>query len=90
MVTSLRHGNTVATDQEGLTHLVDDYYSSLFGRSESRAHTLKFETLQLPRLDLAHLEEPFTEDEVHAVVKAMPLDKAPDLDGFTGRFYAVC
>ena len=46
--------------------------------------------LGLPRLNLAHLERPFTEEEVEGVIKLMPQDKASGPDGFTGRFYATC
>lgn len=45
------------------------------------------DTLEIPSHDLVHLEAPITKDEVWAVVKDHPLDKAPRLDGFTGRFY---
>lgn len=31
-----------------------------------------------------------TEEEVEKTTKAMPLDKAPGPDGFTGRLYASC
>lgn len=51
---------------------------------------MELDSLDIPRLDLAHLECPFTVEEVEKIVKAMPLDKAPGLDGFTGRFFASC
>lgn len=37
--------------------------------------------------DLEDLDAPFTEQEIHAVVKEMPLEKAPGPDGFIGAFY---
>lgn len=36
------------------------------------------------------LEAPLEEEEIFAVVKALPTDKAPGPDGFTGRFYTAC
>jgi len=35
---------------------------------------------------LAHLEDPFTEEEVHAVIGEIAADKAPGPDGFIGLF----
>jgi hypothetical protein len=40
--------------------------------------------------NLADLELPFTEDEVWLTIKKLPGDKAPGLDGLTGRFYKSC
>jgi hypothetical protein len=34
------------------------------------------------------LELPFTEDEVHSVIKLAPKEKAPDPDGFIGLFFS--
>ena len=34
--------------------------------------------------------EPFTEEELHKIVKHMPSDKAPGPDEFTGAFFKSC
>jgi hypothetical protein len=36
------------------------------------------------------VDVPISEEEVWNTIKWLPADKAPDLDGFTGRFYKVC
>jgi hypothetical protein len=38
---------------------------------------------------MAALDTCFPEDEVWAVIRALPLDKAPGPDRFTWRFYQV-
>ena len=76
--------------QENIAAMVDGYYDNLLGTPTQRAHTLNLDALDLPSLDLSHLELPFTAEEVERTVKSMPLDKAPGPDGFTGRFYASC
>ena len=40
--------------------------------------------------NLDHLTEPFTPEEIDAVVKEMPPDRAPALDGFSGAFLKAC
>lgn len=88
IISTLQCGTNIITGQEEIAHAVDSYYSILFGEAPSRVHSIELNGLQLPSLDLSHLEEPFTEEEVERVVKAMPPDKAPGPDGFTGRFFA--
>jgi hypothetical protein len=42
--------------------------------------------ITLERHDLAHLEEPFSQEEVFAVVQEIEGEKAPGPDGFIGIF----
>ena len=42
--------------------------------------------LGIQQHDLSILEAPFSEKEVWATIKDMPVDKALGPDGFTGRF----
>lgn len=51
-----------------------------------RELSLNWEEVSLPRLDLAHLELDFTEEEVQGVVLDLACDKAPGPDGFIGTF----
>ena len=46
--------------------------------------------LDIPNLYLAHLETPITEEDMWAVVKALPPDKWSGPDGFTDKFYKSC
>ena len=63
------------------------HFSEQFGRPVQRDVTLDWEVIGLPRLDLQHLEEEFTEEEVFAVIQDLKSDKAPGPDGFIGAFY---
>lgn len=51
---------------------------------------LNWDFLGLPRLELQHLDEPFTESELRSVIFGMPGDKALGHDGFNGGFYKKC
>lgn len=90
MITALRNGEAIATGQDELATMVDEYYTSLFGEATQRDHTIDLAALSLPSLDIQHLETPFSEEGVEKVVKGMPLDKAPGPDDFTCKFYATC
>lgn len=89
-ILTLQADGRVLSSQDEIAAEVDSYYSRLFGSAPERAFALNMDSLGLPVRDLAHLEAPFTYEEVEKVVKGMPLDKAPGPGGFTGRFYASC
>jgi hypothetical protein len=63
------------------------YYEDILGFELPRTAALDFSELGLPHLDLSELGRPITEEAVWAAIQDLPLDKAPVLDGFTGRFY---
>ena len=41
-------------------------------------------------MDLSLLESPFSQEEIGAVVKSLPNDKAPGPDGFNTNFIKHC
>lgn len=90
MITTIRNGDTTASTHNEIANEVDDYYTNVFAGALGRAHTIDLSLLDLPTMDLTHLDQPFTEEEVEKIVKTMPMDKAPGPDGFTGRFFAFC
>jgi hypothetical protein len=80
----------VVTSPEDKLRAALDFYDALIGSAEQRDFTLDFLSLGVQQHDLSELEVPFTEEEVWATIREIPLDKAPGPDGFTGRFYKVC
>jgi len=70
--------------------LIDEFYEDLLGKNIDRERTINLDELGILSHDLADLELPFTEEEVWKTIKKLPPDKAPHLDGFTGRFYKAC
>jgi len=66
------------------------FYSNLLGESPDREVTVRLEELNIPHLDLAELEVPFTEEEIWKTICSLPSNKAPGPDGFTGNFYKAC
>lgn len=41
----------------------------------------------MPTVNLSHLDHPFTEEELWEVIRSLPADKSPSLDGRTAEFY---
>jgi hypothetical protein len=87
------HIQTLATP-EGLLHTHEDkemhifqHFNTQFGKRRTRASTLDWHRINLPRLDLSSLEANFSEEEVRVVITDMASDKAPGPDGFIGAFF---
>jgi hypothetical protein len=55
-----------------------------------RARDFNWDSMQFQQCDLSSLADEFTENEVHDAIMALPSDKAPGLDGFTGLFFKYC
>ncbi|XP_073362981.1 uncharacterized protein [Aegilops tauschii subsp. strangulata] len=77
----------VITDQRGKEEAFLQAYRALLGVGTTREHTLDLEALNIRHVDLAELDRTFTEEEVWAVIKDMPADRAPGPDGFIGVFF---
>lgn len=64
-----------------------DHFSQHFGQPGHRDNTINWHELGMVRHDLAHLEDPFSEEEVRAVIQELASDKAPGPDGYIGIFF---
>jgi len=73
------HG--VAIGHKEKENLIHDHFSRLFGAPSQRQFTLDWDQLGLQQVDLRSLEDDFTEDEVHAVVKERGTEKATRVGG---------
>ncbi|WVZ66620.1 hypothetical protein U9M48_015811 [Paspalum notatum var. saurae] len=67
----------------------DAFFQSVFGQPGVRSHSLQLDRLGLHDVNLEGLDHCFTEEEVWAVIRELPNEKAPGPDGFTGLFYKV-
>jgi hypothetical protein len=77
------------TAHEGKAAAFFNFYG-LLGTAEVRDVTVDLEALGMPSYDLDALDAPVSEEEVWGTIKALPSDKSPGPDGFTGRFYKSC
>jgi hypothetical protein len=83
-------GHGWATKHEDKEQLIQQHFTSTFAKGPTRTRDFIWESLPLPMVDLSPLGEPFTELEVWEAIKAMPGDKAPGPDGFSGAFFKSC
>ena len=60
------------------------------GSPSIRTRAINWEELGYEHHDLEDLDAPFTSQEIEAVIKDMPSEKAPGPDGFIGCFYKKC
>lgn len=65
-------------------------FKQKMGTSIPTFNMLQLQNLIEKREDLHILEAPFTKEEIDAVIKALPSDKAPGLDGFNSDFIKHC
>lgn len=73
-----------------LSNAADDYFKNILCSNVPRPCSINLTTLGVAPVDLSSLELPFWVEEIEQAIKAMPRDKAPCPDGFTGRFYCSC
>ena len=82
----------VTTDNAEIQRIIRDYYEQLYGnKMDNLEETDRFlEKFYLPRLSQEEIEimnNPVASTEIEAVIKNLPKNKSPGLDGFTGEFY---
>ncbi|XP_040384518.1 uncharacterized protein LOC107305206 [Oryza brachyantha] len=86
----LRKENAWATSHEDKEAVIHDYFAAIMGWPEPRTCDLNWQEFHTPPVDLSHLDEPFTEEEILKAIKQMLTDKAPGPDGYTMNFFRVC
>lgn len=89
-IAKLQVGDQLAVTQEEKQEAVLEFFENVLGTEEERDYTIDLAEIGVQQHDLSSLDAPFSEEEVWAIIKDMPLDKALGPDGFTGRFYKSC
>lgn len=84
----VQHEGMWFTVEEAKEDLIYNYYKGILGTPFHHLHSLHLDDL-LPRIDLTSIDACFSEDEIWAMIKDLPSDRAPGLDGFSGLFYKM-
>ena len=82
----------ITIDNEEIQRIIRDYYEQLSGNKMDNLEEMDrvLEKFNLPRLKQEEIEimsNPTRSTEIEAVIKNLPINKSPGLDGFTGEFY---
>jgi hypothetical protein len=86
----IKHNNGWVTDHGAKEQIIQNHFSSVMGRENTRTIDFNWESLHFDEPSLSNLGAPFSEEEVLRAITQMPSDKAPDPDGFTGAFFKKC
>uniref|UniRef100_A0ACD5YE76 Uncharacterized protein n=1 Tax=Avena sativa TaxID=4498 RepID=A0ACD5YE76_AVESA len=82
--------NVRISDHVEKAEVVDSFFENLLGVAGDRPFSLDVDFLGVQSMDLQHIDEAFSEEEVLAAIRGMPLDKCPGPDGFSARFFVSC
>lgn len=84
------HGPGVVTSQEDKDKLIHEHFHSLLGMTVHHDTTIRWSSIDLPRLQGGGLDNPFTEEEVCLAIKSSSAEQSPGPDGFSGTFFRSC
>lgn len=73
----IKVGDQIIIEEEEKLEAVWNFYNDLLGTAGQRDLTLALEVVHRTGMDLHQLEQVITKDEVWAVIKTLPSDKAP-------------
>ena len=82
----------ITTNTTEIQIIIREYYEQLYANKLGNLEEMdKFlETYTLPKLkqeEIENLNRPITSKEIESVIKNLPTNKSPGLDGFPGEFY---
>ena len=82
----------VTTDTAEIQRIMRDYYKQLYANKMDNLEEMDklLEKHNFPRLNqegIENINRPITSTEIETVIKTLPTNKSPGLDGFTGEFY---
>jgi hypothetical protein len=77
-------------DHETKASILWESFKERLGMSEFTHMYFDLSSLLHRTLDLDVLEEPFTQEEINGIIKGLPSDKSPGLDGFNSDFMKKC
>jgi hypothetical protein len=81
---------TLVSDHAGKEAIIYDSFKERLGTANQPQMVFDLPSVIQPTPSLEELSTPFTTEEIDAVVRHLPPDKAPGPDGFNGQFLKSC
>jgi hypothetical protein len=78
------------TKHEDIEQTIHTHFKETMKGGPRQSRDFNWGSLHLPKCDLSSLADDFTKEEVHGAIRALPSEKAPGPDGFTGVFFKAC
>ena len=90
-INRIRNEKEVTTDTAEIQRIMRDYYKQLYANKMDNLEEMEkiSEKYNFPRLnheEIENINRPITNIEIETVMKNLPTNKSPGLDGFTGEF----
>jgi hypothetical protein len=82
----VHHEGQVLVTEESKAQAFFNFFEDVLGTPPMCACSVDLQTLGLTNFNLLELTERFTKVVIWAVIRSLPPDKAPEPDGFMGRF----
>ena len=87
-----KENGEITTDNTEIQRIIRDYYQHLYASKMDNLEEMdKFlEKYNFPKLnqeEIENLNRPITSMEIETVIRNLPANKSPGLDGFTAEFY---
>jgi hypothetical protein len=82
--------NGWAFTHEDKHKLIQGHFEQVMGQPPPRTKYFSWPDLALPKVNLASLDVPFSEEEIWQAVKLLPREKALGPDDFTEHFFWEC
>lgn len=86
-ITGLRIQGVFSSDHATMERAIHEHFLGVFGTPGTVEGAIDFEALGIEQHDLSQLDQPVSEQQAWEAIKALPADRAPGPDGFTGAFY---
>ena len=86
-ITRLKVNGDFTSSHDAMEQAIFEHFRGVFGTAGHAEGTVDFAALGIEQQDLALLEQVVSEEEVWNAIKALPPDRAPRPDGYTGAFY---
>ena len=91
-INRIRNQKEVTTDTAEIQRIMRNYYKQLYANKMDNLEEMdkfleKQNLLRLDQEETENINRPITSTEIETVIKNLPTNKRPGLDGFTGEFY---